>query len=238
MVDKRILVVEDSSRLRAFITENLETAGYSVIGAESGKEAYAALRDTYVDLVLLDLNLGDVNGLEILKTIRRQDESLPVIIVSSITSSGTKIDGFDTGCDDYITKPFYVDELLARVRRLLKRAVPDERPATAIAETIRSGPFEINPVSMEVRKNGKPIDLRKKLFDLFLFFARNPDAVLTNEILYARAWNVGDGVNDNSLYVHIRQLRLLLEDDPSCPRHIQTVRHSGYRYSPDPANSM
>lgn len=237
MTNKTILVVEDSTRLRAFIADNLEAAGYSVIGAESGKEAYSALRDSCVDLVLLDLNLGDVNGLEILKTIRRQDENLPVIIVSSVTASGAKVNGFDTGCDDYITKPFYVDELLARVRRLLKKSNADERAAPAIVEVLKSGPFEINTVSMEIRKNGKPIELRKKLFDLFLFFIRNPDTVLTNEVLFARAWNDEDGVNDNSLYVHIRQLRLLLEDDPSRPHYIQTVRHSGYRYSADPSNS-
>lgn len=233
MAPRTILVVEDSSKLRAYIASNLTNAGYEVIEAASGQEAFDILKKGYVDLILLDLNLGDMNGMDILKTVRRQDALLPVIIVSSVTNHDSKLAGFSTGCDDYITKPFYVDELLARIQRMLEKAAITNRPAAPLDETIHSGPFTINVGTMEVTKNGVPLILRNKLFSLFLHFVRNPGIVLSNSVLFSQVWDPSDEVNENSLYVHIRQLRSLIEDTPDKPSHIQTVRNAGYRYSPE-----
>ena len=227
-----ILVVEDNDRLRRFIISNLTKAGYTVFEAESGKAAYTVLKEQYLDLILLDLRLGDLDGIEILKTIRRQDEDLPVIIVSSIVDQGVKLDGFEIGCDDYITKPFYIEELLGRVRRLLKRTRSHSGSNAGITERILSGPFNLDVKTLGVTKDGSPISMRRKLFDLFLFFVRHPDTILSNEALFDRAWDSREGMNENSLYVHIRQLRTLIEEDPSEPRFIKTVRNAGYIYSP------
>ncbi len=231
MDNRTILVVEDNDRLRRYIRGTLEKVGFRVREAESGKTAYAILRSEFLDLVLLDLRLGDVDGLEILKTIRRQDEQLPVIIVSSVDDRDVKVDGFEVGCDDYVTKPFYAEELLGRVRRLLRRARPRPEGDRIVPETIASGPFTLDVSSLSVHKNGVPIQMRKKLFELFLFFVRHPDMVLTKEALFDRAWDARDGMNENSLYVHIRQLRLLIEDDPATPHFIRTVRSAGFLYS-------
>lgn len=234
MEQETILIVEDNSRLRKFMASSLKREGYQVEEASSGKEAYKHLREKLLDLVLLDLKLSDAMGIDILQTIRRQDEHLPVIIVSSINDRTMKVDGFEIGCDDYITKPFYVEELLVRVKRLLKRSAEgnvNPRKSKGIREVIESGPFELDMHSLEVRKNGTPLEMRKKLFELLLFFLQHPDTVFSNEQIHEQVWDSRGGVSENSLYVHIRQLRQLIEDDPSKPRYIKTVRNSGYRYS-------
>ena len=233
MENKEILVVEDNSRLRKFICSNLKKNGYSVLEAASGTAAFEILERKYPDLILLDLRLGDYDGIDILKTIRRQEEYLPVIIVSSIDNQDTKIDGFNIGCDDYITKPFYVDELLGRVRRLLKRSEQIVTTSTHIGEQIESGPFILDVNSVSVIKNGRPITMRKKLFDLFLFFARHPEMVVSYELLYNRVWDSGETMKESSLYVHIRHLRSLIEEDPSKPKFIKTIKSVGYVYSPN-----
>jgi DNA-binding response OmpR family regulator len=233
MENSTILVIEDNGRLRKFVASSLIKAGYRVLQADSGKSAFDILKTEYLDLVLLDLRLGDMDGLEILRTIRRQDETLPIIIVSSIDDQDIKVGGFDLGCDDYITKPFYVEELLGRVKRLLKRRNFRDSlgiPATVL-ERIISGPFELDIKTLRVFKNGQALDMRKKLFDLFLFFVRHPDTILSNEALFNRAWDSREDMNENSLYVHIRQLRKLVEDEPAKPRYIQTIRNAGYIFS-------
>lgn len=233
MENKSILVIEDNDRLRRFMASNLGKTGYQVYEAESGKSAYNILKSSFIDLVLLDLQLGDINGIEILQTIRRQDENLPVIIVSSVNNQDTKINSFDIGCDDYIIKPFYVDELLGRVKRMLKRTRPGILPQKPVADRITSGPFELNINNLSVAKNGKILILRKKLFNLLLFFIRHPETVLSNEQLFDRAWDAQEDMNENSIYVHIRELRKLIEDNPAKPRFIKTVRSAGYIYSAD-----
>lgn len=226
-----ILVVEDNGRLRRFVSSNLKKNGYNVLEADSGKAAFEILKKSVPDLILLDLRLGDSNGIDILKTIRRQDE-LPVIIVSSIDSQNTKIDGFNIGCDDYITKPFYIEELLVRVKRLLERTEESKTQNNHIQETITSGPFTININSLSIYKNGKPIIMRKKLFEIFLFFVQNPEMIISYELLFNRIWGASESSRESSLYVHIRNLRSLIEDDPSKPKHIKTVKNSGYIYTP------
>lgn len=233
MAHNSILVVEDNERLRRFMCNALEKAGYTVFRASSAPEAFKILKEEFLDLVLLDLMLGDSNGIEILKTVRRQDEDMPVMIVSSVQDQETKVDGFALGCDDFVTKPFYIDELLGRIKRILKRARPRLSEGILSSDTIESGPFVLNIQNCSVVKKGQPLPLRKKLFELFLFFVRHPGMVLSNEVLFDRAWDSRDGLNSNSLYVHIRQLRKIIEDDAESPYHIKTVRGVGYVYTAD-----
>jgi DNA-binding response OmpR family regulator len=144
MKNSQILVVEDSDRLRSFIVENLNRSGFETREAMGVETAIRELTKSSVELVLLDLHLGDGDGQNILKMIRSQNESLPVIIVSSLCDLNTKIDGFRLGCDDYVTKPFYIDELISRIRRILKRSTIEARIANpAVSATIASGPFEL-----------------------------------------------------------------------------------------------
>lgn len=226
-----ILVVEDNDRLRKFMVNSLRKENYQVYEAANGKSAFEILRNSFLDLILLDLKLGNFNGIDILQTVRRQDEQLPVIIVSSMTDRDIKVDGFKIGCDDFITKPFYIDELLGRVRRLLKRSSNNSQLKSTISERLERGPFVIDINSLSVYKNGVQIPMRKKLFKIFLQLIRHPDTIFSNEQLHAQIWDSGENQNDNNLYVHIRQLRTLIEDDHSRPCYIKTVRKFGYMFT-------
>ena len=224
-----ILVIEDNAALRRYMGGCLRKAGYEVLLAESGKSAFSHLRAALIDLVLLDLKLGDVDGLEILKTIRHQTDSLPVIIVSTCMDLSVKVDGFEIGCDDYITKPFYSEELLSRVKRQLKRSSSAGRidPET-IAEEVVYGPFRFDVRSYTLYKEGAAVALRKKLADIMLFFLQNPEQVLTKEAIISHCWEDADAAGDNNLYVHIRQLRSSIEETPGKPEFIRTVRGVGF----------
>jgi len=226
-----ILVVEDNDRLRRFMVSSLIRAGYRVLDAADSKTAFSFLRSEAIDLVLLDLCLGDQDGMEILRTIRRQDQLLPIIIISSIEDRDTKIDGFSLGCDDYITKPFYIDELLARIRRMLVRQMGGQSYVPIENGLVSAGPFELDLSTLQVRKNGTIISMRRKLFDLFLFFIRHANSVLSASMLCNGAWSNPGEASENSLYVHIRHLRELIEDDPSQPKYIKTIRAAGYLFS-------
>lgn len=237
----RILIVEDNEPVRRFIDSSLIKAGFETVPAENGKQAFDHLRADIFDLVLLDLKLPDVDGIELLKTIRRQDQELPVIVVSSMQEVDTKVLGFEIGCDDYLTKPFHVPELIGRVRRLLRRVnrsatvLPSQTPSAQgyIQERIVVGEFEIDLREFRVYKGGIPIEMRKKLFNLFLSFARNPGVVITKETLHQRAWDYRYTMSENSLYVHMHQLRTLIEEDPANPRFIKTVRGVGFVFAPE-----
>ena len=230
-MSESILVIEDNKRLRKFIVSSLEKHGYESLEADSSKSAYEHLKNSYMDLVLLDLKLGEDDGIDILQTIRRQDEYLPVIIVSSIHDRDIKLDGFEIGCDDYITKPFYVDELIGRVRRIIKRSKGIDRAPAPIYKNIDSGPFHLDVNALKVYKNGTEIHMRKKLFDIFLHLVRHPDTVFSIDQLHGYIWDSSQDVSENSFYVHIRQLRKLVEDDPSRPMYIKTIRNVGYLFS-------
>jgi DNA-binding response OmpR family regulator len=239
-----ILIIEDYKPIRTFIASTFRDAGHGVTEAGTGKEAYACLRSRVYDLILLDLKLDDVDGMEILRTIRRQDESTPVMIVSSTQNLDTKVCGFEIGCDDYVTKPFHAAELVGRARRLLRRSKrersappPAEASRQPVQDRIHSGPFVLDLRGFRVFKNGQQLEMRKKVFDLFLHFVKNPTVVLTKETLHRQAWPFEDEVNENSLYVHIHKLRSLIEDDPSHPVFLKTIRGVGFTFTPDNANT-
>lgn len=230
---KSILLVEDNSQLRKFMTGTLESAGYIVTAANSAESAYSRLKNERFDLVLLDLILGDSHGLDILRLIRRQDEFIPVIIVSSCMDTSIKVNGFEIGCDDYLTKPFYSEELLSRVKRQLKRqsAFSDTRRETFIDDSISISGLTLNLRSNELLKNGKPVEIRRKLFELLLYFIQNKNQTLTKESILHHCWDAHEEASSNTLYVHIRQLRSLIEDDDANPQLIKTVRGIGFRFT-------
>ena len=234
MKDKRILVVEDSRRLNDYVSEQLVKNKYDVTQAFCGQDAYNELKTNYFDLVILDLKLGDISGLSILKTIRLQNKTLPVMIVSSITEEETKIEGFRIGCDDYLTKPFRMTDMLIRVKRMIERSEQMDYQSAPVQDLVSAGPFEINVAMQTIKKNGAPIPMRKKFFDIMLFFVQHPNVAITFRNLYESVWNSEapeDSVLESNLYVNINNLRKLIEDDPAEPKFIQSIRHVGYMFT-------
>lgn len=229
--ERSILVVEDSERLNDFISSQLTKNGYMVTQAFNGKQAFKNLKNGYFDLVILDIKLGDIDGLQILKTIRSQDKTLPVMIISSISDDETKIEGFRIGCDDYLTKPFYANDMLMRVNRMIERSKIEGLQHTPVQQVMAAGPFEADIASQTIRKNGNPIPMRKKYFDIMVYFMKHPNIVIPFRTLYEQVWNreaVDQSSIESNLYVNIRNLRMLIEDDTAEPTFIQTVRHTGY----------
>jgi DNA-binding response OmpR family regulator len=234
MNDYTILFIEDDERFRKFTSSALEKEGFKVIQASTGKAALLELKSSLMDLVLLDLRLPDMDGMEILQTVRRQNDSLPIIVVSVLEDINKKVLSFEMGCDDYVVKPFYIEELVSRIQRVLKRANMQERtPLLSSSATFEQGHFVFDLKLCKAEKTGQCLELRRKLFELLLFFAKHPGIVLTKEVLHERVWGADAVLNENTLYVHIRQLRILIEADPSEPRYITTVRKSGFCFYPD-----
>ena len=231
---KHVLVVEDSKRLNDFIAATLKKNNYDVIQALNGKDAYEALKNSSFDAVILDLKLGDTNGLSILKTIRIQNKTLPVMIISSLSDDETKIEGFRIGCDDYLTKPFMSNEMLMRIHRMIERNEQLHVPQTPVQEFVTYGPFTANIAAQSVTKNGIEIPMRKKYFDILLYLMQHPNVAIPYRTLYENVWGnatIEATALESNLYVNINSLRKIIEDDASNPTYIQSVRHVGYLFS-------
>jgi len=215
--------------LRNHTRKILTRAGYTVTAASCGKDGLQSLRNTDFDLVLLDLDLGDIDGTEIIALLRRQNIETPIIVISNFDQIDSKVNAFNIGCDDYITKPFYREELLARIRRMQKRVMLNQAEKKISAQsTVTIGPFQIDYQNLSVSKNGHSLVLNKKLFDIFSFFITNMGQVITKEQLLTRFWWDKESPSENTLSVHIHMLRELIEDDPKHPVYLSTKRGQGY----------
>jgi DNA-binding response OmpR family regulator len=222
-VDERVLLVEDDASIREVASLGLRNAGFRVTAAVDGREGLArALHDPF-DVVLLDVMLPSLDGFEVCREIRKHSR-VPVVMLTARTDTVDVVVGLESGADDYVTKPFEMAELIARVRAVLRRAqaAPEET-------TISVGPIEVDPTGFSARKDGEDLTLTATEFRLLLEMARRPGQVFTREVLLQRVWNY-DYLGDSRLVdVAIQRLRGKLEDDPSHPRLITTVRGVGYR---------
>lgn len=231
-----ILVVEDSEYLNDYISKNLRKNNFEVIQCHSEKEAYKELSKKLFSLVVLDLNLNDESsGMKILHSIRLQNRILPVIIVSSNQNDSIKLQGFREGCDDYITKPFFIDELIARVKRLLEKNSFINFEKKTISTEYECGIFKIDTEKGILFKNEEEISMRKKQFDLMLYFMQNPNKILSFQAIYQNVWKESipeEKTLESNIYVNIRSLRALIEEDKNCPKHIVSVSKSGYIFVP------
>ncbi len=231
-----ILIVEDSEDLNNFMAKNLRNQNYEVIQCFNADEAYKQLSKNSVSLIILDLNLGNGdNGMEILHSIRIQSKMLPVIIVSSIQNEKTKVQGFKEGCDDYIIKPFYIEELILRVKRMLEKFSFSGFDKKPLEKVYSCGIFKVDTTNQTVYKMEKSIPMRKKQFDLILYFIQNPNKILSFETIFQNVWNEpvpDEKTLESNIYVNIKTLRNLIEDDKKNPKHIVSVSKCGYIFVP------
>ena len=228
---RRILVVEDEEAIREVISLNLRMAGYEVSGAASAEEALELLgRDKEgFDLALLDVMLPGMNGFSLCETIRRDYAQIGIIILSAKTQEKDKINGLSIGADDYITKPFSVSELLARVEALCRRVSRTAAPEGGDGRLV-SGSFVLDQKSRVLYKNGEPIDLTQVEFRIMDLFFQNPGVALVRDKILEGVWGPNYFGDVKIVDVNIRRLRMKVEDEPSNPQHISTVWGYGYRW--------
>ncbi len=224
-MDPAVLIVEDEAAIVTMLRYNLEREGMQVIEAGDGDEALKILAETHVDLVLLDWMLPVMSGIEVCRQIRRKPESrdLPVIMVTARGEEGDRIRGLDTGADDYVTKPFAIGELLARIRALLRRSGPAQPQGQLIYSDI-----EMDLAAHRVSRNGKAIHLGPTEFRLLRYFLEHPGRVFSREQLLNAVWGPNIYVETRTVDVHIRRLRKALNDVKGTRDVIRTVRAAGY----------
>ena len=230
---KRVLVVEDEASIREMVALNLKMAGWDVVEAPSAERALELMHQGEpCDAALLDIMLPGMDGLSLCETIRRDDNDIGIIIVSAKGQESDKIRGLSIGADDYITKPFSVSELIARLEALTRRI---RRGGTAKAadepEQLVSGPFVLDEKSRVLYKAGKPIDLTQVEFQIMELFFRNPATALVREKILEGVWGKNYFGDVKIVDVNIRRLRMKIEDEPSNPQHILTVWGYGYRWN-------
>jgi DNA-binding response OmpR family regulator len=223
---KRVLVAEDDPDLALGLKNNLEIEGYEVRVARDGDEALASALQWRPDLLILDLVMPKLDGMRVLRSLRERDTKIAVLVLTARGEEADKVRGLKLGADDYVTKPFGLLELLARVESLLRRAGKSQEATT---EMLRFGDIEVDPVARRVRKAGLEVALRPKEYDLLLELLRHRGEVRSRLDLMQVVWGYSSAVITRTVDTHMFELRRKLEADAARPRHITTVRGIGYR---------
>ncbi len=224
----RILVVEDEESLADSVRYNLEREGYAVTVATDGRRALERFREERPGLVILDLMLPEVSGLDVCRMIRGESE-VPIIMVTAKDSEADKVAGLELGADDYVTKPFSMRELVSRVRANLRRVRPPTSP-TPFDEVLGGGPVRMDVARHEVAVRGESVSLPPKEFELLEAFLRRKGRLLTRDFLIEEVWGTDYFGDTRTLDVHVKRLRRKLEADPHHPDHLLTVRGLGYKF--------
>ncbi|MGA3279413.1 MAG: response regulator [Smithella sp.] len=227
----KILIVDDEQDIVELISYNLEKEGFSTIKAYDGVSVFNIIATKKPDLLILDLMLPGMNGLDICKKIRANPATadLPIIMLTAKGDELDKIIGLEIGADDYITKPFSVKELVARVRTILRRS--QDKPKTALQEQFNYKGLAINYSSCTVKVDGKPVTLSPTELKLLFFFSRNPGRVYSRNQLLDQVWGDDTFITDRAVDVHIRRLRSQIEKDVENPRYVLTIRGFGYKFT-------
>lgn len=223
--ENKILIVDDEPKIRMFIRANLEARGYKVHQAQDGQEAVDMVAQVLPDLVILDLNMPHMDGIEACRRIREWAE-MPIIVLSVRGDEQDKVLALDEGADDYVTKPFGIEELLARIRAALKRCKKTDSLPTPM---FKSGNVEVDLSQRIVKKNGQIVKLTRTEYELLVYLVANCSKLVTHRELLRDVWGPEYGAENEYLRVFISQLRRKLEDDPSNPRLILTEPRFGYR---------
>ena len=229
----RILVIEDEPGIAFSLETDLQTEGYEVALVGDGAQAVERALEEPFDMILLDVMLPNKDGFDICRQLRHQGLKTPIILLTAKTQEAEKILGLECGADDYVTKPFSPRELRARIRALLRRAVPDALKAgaaNASDEVHKFGSCELDLARFELRRNGESIDTTTTELKLLAAFVRNRGRLLTRERLLDEVWGTGIAVTDRVIDNHVVSLRKKIEDEPSAPRYLISVRGAGYRF--------
>ena len=227
LLQGKVLLIDDDASIRRALHTTLSALGFEIDEASSGEQAVSFVRTERYDAVLLDINMPGVGGIETCRMLRRLAPSLPILMLTVRDSTDDKIDALDAGADDYITKPFHVGELTARVRSAVRRS----RLAQGESETVIAiGEIELDRERRVVRKSGAIVHLTPKEFDLLYCLMSHAGRPLTHARLLTSVWGTEYGSEVEYLRTFVRQLRLKLEDDPSSPKYILTDSHIGYRF--------
>ncbi len=217
----RVLVVEDDGAVRDALQRALSFEGYEVVTATDGAVALSELRSGTVDLIVLDVMMPHLDGIETARRIRASGDPVPILMLTAKAAVGDRVEGLDAGADDYVTKPFALDELLARIRALLRRAVGD------VTTTIRFDDLVIDPGARTAMRGDRDLGLTKTEFDLLMLLSRSPGIVIDRDTIYEEIWGIDFLTTSNSLDVYIGYLRRKTEAEGE-PRLIHTVRGVGY----------
>lgn len=233
-----VLIVDDEENIRDAIAFNLKREGFDILVAGNGQDAIDLARK-HPDVVLLDVMLPGIDGLEVLRRIRTESH-VPVLMISARGDEIDRVVGLEIGADDYITKPFAMRELIARVRAMVRRMdmaktpAPDrsDTPVAVNGSVLEVGKLKIDLASRSLLVDGTEVELNPKEFDLLVYLAKHPGVVMTREALLREVWGYEYRVDTRTVDVHIRWLRLKLESTPGTPRMFVTVRGSGYKFVP------
>ncbi len=229
-----LLLVEDDQTIRETIAESLEIEGFKVKSFNNGETAYKTICSNQgipIDLIILDLMLPGLNGLDLCKKLREHKNSTPILIISAKDSEADRVLGLDVGADDYLVKPFGIKELIARCRALIRRASKDKQPQlNPTQELYQHSNLCIYSHEYRVTKDNVELDLSPKEYKLLEMFVQNPKRVLSRDQILEKIWGIDFVGDTKTVDVHIRWLREKIEDEPSTPKLIRTVRGFGYRF--------
>ena len=235
---KTILVVDDEPKITRLVRDYLERAGFDVHVAGDGRSALSLARTEKPDLIILDLMLPGLDGWSITRKVRERGDTpggtpggTPIIMLTARSQETDRIAGLEMGADDYVTKPFSPQELVSRVRAVLRRAKPSGA-AEALERALTFDDLSIDPQTRLVTIRGEEKSLTAKEFDLLWLLARHPRQVFSRDQLLERVWGMADYIDPGTVTVHVRRLREKIEDDPSNPQHLQTAWGVGYKFEP------
>ena len=230
MPSKSILVIEDEPSIAEVVSLYLRRAGYQVQALGDGLAALGALERHIPDLVIMDLMLPGIDGYSLTRWLRERSQ-VPIIMLTSRREEMDRIAGLEMGADDYVVKPFSPQELVSRVRAVLRRAGGEKSPESE--QPLQAGPLSIDPLARSVSLNGAPVELTTKEFDMLALFLRHPRQVFSRDQLLQRVWGSSEYIDPGTVTIHVRRLREKIESDPANPVMLLTVWGVGYKFDPD-----
>ena len=225
----KVLVVDDEQPIVDAVAYNLRKEGYRALTADDAEHCLDIVRDESPDLIILDVMLPSASGFDVCRTLRKKTD-IPIIMLTARAGETDRVVGLELGADDYVTKPFSMRELMARVKTILRRSTPGD---VVGPESISAGALHIDPARHEVSIAGRSVNLTPREFELLRFLAAHPDQVFSRQTLLDRVWGADAYVVDRTVDVHVRWLREKIEEDPSHPRRLLTVRGVGYKFHAD-----
>ncbi|KQL53063.1 chemotaxis protein CheY [Heyndrickxia shackletonii] len=225
----KILVVDDESSIVTLLKFNLEQAGFTVVTALNGKEGYTIASQEELDLIVLDLMLPEMDGMEICKSLRQEKINTPILMLTAKDDELDKILGLELGADDYLTKPFSPREVVARVKAILRRTKINEESETTVEKVLKIGDLEVLPDQYEARFKGIKLELTPKEFELLLYLTQHSGKVLSRDQLLNAVWDYDYAGDTRIVDVHISHLREKIEEDTKQPQYIKTIRGFGYK---------